>query len=162
ARAAPPATATVPPVPAASAKEKAAALAATPPPSEEPQWVAAAPLQDLAGATGIEKLPRLRPPVLVREDVGDGAKLPTPPPPRADRPPALIPGDGLPGRITSGGRPVTFGTLTAMVDGSGGAMGGGGCSACGDCGPGRPCAAGARKCEPFPYSKSHVIRFVGL
>jgi hypothetical protein len=69
-----------------------------------------------------------------------------------------------PGTITIGGNPVTFDALALMVDGNGGGLGGVGCPTCGGdgCPPGRPCAAGKRKCEPFPAYHNPLKRFVGL
>lgn len=59
--------------------------------------------------------------------------------------------EGVPsGPIVLGGQAFTFDALAKMVDANGSGAAEVGCSSCGDCGPGRPCAPGAQKCEPFP------------
>ncbi len=94
-------------------------------------------------------------------------------PPVPDTPPAELPplggaptllpgGDGSVGPIFVGDHALTFDSLSKMVDGQGCTMGSGGCSSCGDCPPGRPCAAGAKKCEPFPLTHNPLNRFVAL
>ena len=65
------------------------------------------------------------------------------------------------GPITMGGQTVTFDALARLVDANGGGSADVGCAACGDCGPGRPCAPGSQKCEPFPDGNL-VTRLAGL
>jgi hypothetical protein len=214
ARAAPPSA--LLPVPELTGKEKAAQLNASTP-EEEPQWVAASSL------SAISKLPRLRAPIVIREE-SDTPQLPQSPsvqpgeppmaaassgdaplapaglepsalklvptartrdlPPAPDVPPAKLPPlpdttatlpaspadqtaptpvpTGPVGPIMVGDQIVTFDSLSKLVDGQGCSAGSAGCSTCGDCPPGRPCAAGGRKCEPFPESRNPLTRFVGL
>ena len=68
-----------------------------------------------------------------------------------------------PGSIDVGGVAMPFDSLTRMVEGQIGGCGGGGCATCGGggCAPGRPCAAGKGKCEPFP-AKTVFGRAIGL
>jgi hypothetical protein len=75
----------------------------------------------------------------------------------------VLPEEGAPvGQIMFGDRLVTFDTLSKMVDAQGCSAGSGGCSSCGDCPGGRPCAAGGKKCEPFPETCNPMKRLVKL
>lgn len=77
--------------------------------------------------------------------------------------PPVASSDAPTGQIMVGERLVTFEALSKLVDGQAGGSGSTGCATCGgDCPPGRPCAAGGRKCEPFPCSHNPLKRFVGL
>lgn len=76
--------------------------------------------------------------------------------------PSAVP--AAPGTIDVGGVPMTYDSLSHLVEGQlGGCGGGAGCATCGGdgCSPGRPCAAGKPKCEPFP---DHTMfgRAIGL
>lgn len=57
---------------------------------------------------------------------------------------------------------MAFDALAQLVDANGGGLVDGSCASCGgDCGPGRPCAPGGTKCEPFP-THGPISRVVGL
>ena len=67
-----------------------------------------------------------------------------------------------PGAIEVGGVPMPYDSLSRLVEGEIGGCATGSCSSCGGgCAPGRPCAAGKPKCEPFP---AHTVfgRAIGL
>jgi hypothetical protein len=200
ARATAPAGPTV--VPDPTPQQQPEALVSGIPPPDDLKWVAVT-----SGGTvipvGLSKLPRLRAPILIREESDSptmslteplenlpvipvasettpSSTLTREPPIRVTAPPStlfpVVPFPSVPtsqspaqlpslptaalvsnssgsvpsGPIVLGGQALTFDALAKMVDANGGGASEVGCSSCGDCGPGRPCAPGGQKCEPFP------------